>query len=304
MKYFFIVNPLAGKFSPEAKIRETLSKLPQKKDCEIYITKSSGDATVFVQETCKKYSQEEIRFIACGGDGTINEVFSGAMGFSNVSVSCFPSGSGNDFVKVFGTHNFQDIEKLLTAPTQKLDILKIGDRYSVNVTNFGFDTTVVKCLDAHRARTGHGSKFAYTKGIMKALIFSMKSKCKVFCDDKLINPNGQALLCTIANGQYVGGSFRCAPRSKTNDGLMEVCLIKPISHLRFFQILPQYISGTFLEQKKFQDIVVYQQAKKVEVSGPDGFEYTLDGEIIRNNNFTVEIIHNALNFACPKQISQ
>ena len=39
-----------------------------------------------------------------------------------------------------------------------------------------------------------------------------------------------------------------------------------------------------------KDIVTYCQAKKVEVEAPDGFAYSLDGEIIYENHFTVEMV--------------
>ena len=124
-----------------------------------------------------------MRFIACGGDGTINEVFNGAVGQKNVSVSCYPCGSGNDFVKAFGgAELFLDIAKLITAPTRKLDLLKVGDRYSNNVVNFGFDTTVAITINKERDKTGHGGKNAYTKGVVTALIKSMNNRCTVIAD--------------------------------------------------------------------------------------------------------------------------
>ena len=52
---------------------------------------------------------------------------------------------------------------------EKIDVLKVGERYSINVTNFGFDTTVAITVNEDRAKTGHGSKNSYTKGIVKAL---------------------------------------------------------------------------------------------------------------------------------------
>ena len=128
----------------------------------------------------------------------------------------------------------------------------------------------------------------------------MKNKCKVRADGEVLNEDGRLLLCTLANGQYVGGSFKCAPRSKPDDGLIEVCLIKPISRLRFVQILGTYTEGKHLDDEKMQDIVVYRQAKKVEIVAPEGFAYSLDGEIIYENRFTVEIAPGAVNFAVPE----
>ena len=103
-----------------------------------------------------------------------------------------------------------------------------------------------------------------------------------------------------ADGQYVGGSFRCAPRAKTDDGLMEVCMIRPISRLRFVKILTPYTNGEHLDRPDMQDIVIYRQAKKVEVEAAAGFAYSLDGEIIYENRFTVEIVPNAIRFAVPE----
>ena len=193
-----------------------------------------------------------------------------------------------------------DVGKLVTAGTQKLDLLKVGQRYSNNVVNFGFDTTVAITINKEREKTGHGSKNAYTKGVVTALLTSMKNNFTVKADGEVLNPDGKALLCTLANGQYVGGSFHCAPRAKTDDGLIEVCLIKPISRLRFVKILTPYTNGQHLDDEKLKDIVVYRQARKVEVEAPEGFAYSLDGEIIYENHFTVEIAEKALDFAVPE----
>lgn len=300
MQYIFVVNPCAGKNDNEKVIRETIPTILQKEDCSIYITKSVGDAKQFVKNTCEEKKNHELRFIACGGDGTINEVFSGAMGYANVSVSCYPCGSGNDFVKVFGAEKFKDIEKILTAPVRKIDVIKVGEHYSFNVVNFGFDTTVAIYMNEKRKKAGHGNKNAYKKGIFKALIKSMNNRCTVTADGHVLNPDGNLLLSTIANGGYVGGSFHCAPRSKIDDGLLEVCLFKPISRFRFFKLIAPYAKGEHLDRKDMRDIVVYQQAKKVNVSAPEGFAYSLDGEIVYEHEFTMEIIPDALQFACPE----
>lgn len=301
MKYVFIVNPKAGAGKSEDVIRKSIADLPQKDDCEVYLTKAVGDACEYVKSRCAAEPDTEFRFIACGGDGTINEVFNGAVGFENVSVTCYPCGSGNDFVKVFGgAEIFLDIPKLVNAPVRKLDLLKVGDRYSVNVTNFGFDTTVAITINKEREKTGHGNKNAYTKGVVTALLTSMKNRCRVIADGEILNSDPDILLCTLANGQYVGGSFKCAPRAKTDDGLIEVCLFKPISRIRFVKILDPYTNGKHLDDPSFNDIMVYRQAKRIEVIAEKGFAYSLDGEIIYSDHFYVEIAPAALNFAVPE----
>ena len=300
MRYIFILNPKAGHGGTEEKIRRAISVLPEKDSCCIYTTQGPRDATAYVRQWCQDHPGEAVRFIACGGDGTINEVFNGAVGFENVSVTCYPCGSGNDFVKVFGAERFMDIEKLIHAPVQKLDLIKAGARYSVNVLNFGFDTTVAITINKERAKTGHGSKSAYTKGIIKALLTSMKNSVTVTVDGEVLNPDGKALLCTLANGQYVGGSFRCAPRADTGDGLIDVCMLKPISRIRFVQILGPYTNGQHLDDPKMRDIVQYRRGKTIHVQAPAGFAYSLDGEIVYENDFTVEIVPHALDLAVPE----
>ena len=300
MRYIFIVNPHAGEADVTAKIRAAVDGTPAADQCEIYVTKAPRDATDFVNKWCAAHPGEEVRFIACGGDGTVNEVFSGAAGKENVSVTCYPCGSGNDFVKAFGgAEKFLDPAALIRAEAKPLDLLKVGDRWSDNVVNFGFDTTVAITINEEREKTGHGNKNAYTKGVVKALLTSMKNTFTVKADGETLNPDGKALLCTVANGQYVGGSFKCAPRAKTDDGLIEVCLIKPISRLRFVKILKPYTNGEHLDREDMKDIVVYRQAKKVEITAPAGFAYSLDGEIIYEDKFTVEIAPGAIRFAAP-----
>lgn len=300
MKYVFVVNPLAGDENTEYLIRREIENLEEKDDCEVYVTKAPKDATSFVRNWVKEHPGEKVRFIACGGDGTINEVFNGAVGLENVDVTVYPCGSGNDFVKAYGgADKFTDLQALIKAGTRKLDLLKVGDLYSNNVVNFGFDTYVAITVNEDRAKKGHGSKSSYTKGIIKSLITKMRNRFKVTADGKLLNPDGVALLCTLSNGQYVGGSFNCAPKARMDDGLIDVCLVKPISRIRFVTLLKPYTEGTFLDDPKFDKILTYCQAKKVEVEAPEGFAYSLDGEIIYQNKFTVEIVPGALDLAVP-----
>ena len=104
----------------------------------------------------------------------------------------------------------------------------------------------------------------------------------------------------MANGQYVGGSFKCAPRAETDNGKIDVCLIKPISRVRFVKILNTYTEGKHLDDEKMKDIIVYRRATEVKVEAPEGFAYSLDGEIVYENNFTVNIVPGALNLAVPE----
>jgi len=306
MKYIFIVNPVSGKQNNIAEIRGKIAESKHTDDIEVYVTKEKGDAIRFVREWCRE-NDEEVRFISCGGDGTLNEVANGAMKAledgrdrDTLSISCYPCGSGNDFVKSLGgAERFLDIDRLIEAENRCIDILKVGDKYSINIVNFGFDTRVIEVLDSERLKHGHGGKQYYLKGVLVALADSMKTKCEVYCDGVLMNPEGEALLCTLANGQYVGGSFHCAPRAKMDDGLLDVCLVKCVSRGKFIQCVGSYSKGTHLENPKLKNSIRYTQARNVRVEATPGFAYTLDGELVYDTHFELDILTQAVNFAVP-----
>lgn len=298
MKHIFIVNPAAGPADADSTVR---SYLQTRKDIdwEIYRTKGTADATAFVRRWGEEHPGEEVRFYACGGDGTLNEVASGAVGNPDASVTVYPCGSGNDFVKYYGGREaFLDIGALIDAPDSPIDLMRVGDRYAINVTNFGFDTCVAKTMIRVKRKKIIGGKRAYITGVVAGLLSAMNNKCTVRADGEALN-NGRMLLCTVANGSYVGGSFKCAPRSVNDDGLLEVCLFKPLNHIQFIGLLGDYTAGRHLDVPKFQKYLQYRRAKRVDVEAPEGFAFSLDGEIVSQNRFSIEIAEKALRFAVP-----
>lgn len=298
MKHIFILNPTAGNGEMVKIVKNKLEAL-QNVDWETYETKAPKDATEFVKRYCTENS-DPVRFYACGGDGTIQEVASGVIGFPNAEMSCLPCGSGNDFVKCFGGKEaFEDIQNLVESPARPIDLMKIGDKYSINIVNFGFDTCVANTMINVKRKKIIGGKHAYTTGIVVGLLTAMKNKANVYADGEKMG-NGKLLLCTIANGQYVGGSFRCAPRSKYDDGYLDVCYVDCISRLKFLKLIGSYTEGTHLDNEKYKDVIKYRRVKEVRVEVPEGFYVTLDGEVFETGDFTVEVVPSAIRFAAPR----
>ena len=300
MKHIFIINPAAGKDNSFENIKKILELKKVAVDYELYETQAPGDATAYIRKYCTEH-KEPVRFYACGGDGTLNEVVNGVVGFSHASMSCYPCGSGNDFVKYYGGKKvFWNLEELLEAPEEYIDLMRVGNKYAINATHFGFDSSVAQTMMKVRRKKVIGGKNAYTTGVVVGLFKAMKNACRVSVDGELLNPDGNILLCTIANGQYVGGSFRCAPRSLDNDGELEVCLVKPISVPKFISLVKVYTEGTHLNDDRFAKILEYRRGKKIEIDAPKGFIYSFDGELIHQNKFTVEVVPSAIRFAVPK----
>lgn len=298
MKHIFIVNPAAGRENSSEKIQEYL-KTRNDIDWEIYTTLSSNDAIDYVRNWGETHKGEKVRFYACGGDGTLNEVVCGAVGNPDASVTVYPCGSGNDYVKYYGGENvFSDIGALIDADDVEVDLMRIDDRYSINVTNFGFDIKVAQTMSKLRRNRLFSGKKAYYAGIATALVSGMKNKCKVCADGEIIEDKS-ILLCTVSNGKYVGGSFQCAPKSENDDGLLEVCLVKPLSRFKFVSLIGDYTEGKHIGNPKFEKYIVYRQAKKIDIEAPEGFSYLIDGEMMNKNKFTIQVEEKAIRFAVP-----
>lgn len=298
MKHIFIINPMAGsgKLLDETRKKIENSGL----DYLIYETKAPKDATAFVRDYCTSHPSEELRFYACGGDGTANEVATGTVGFENASFTCYPIGSGNDFVKYYGgADSFLDLAALASAPARPVDILAVDDDYSINVLNFGFDATVGSTMQKVKRKPIIGGKHAYTTGIATAIFTAMKTRGKLVGDGNLLF-DGKFLLCTVSNGAFVGGSFHCAPRAVNDDGYMEFCLLRPVSLPRFLSILDPYQKGLHLQDPRFADILTYCRVKTLEVTFDKPQPICLDGEIKTVTSFTVKCLPGALRFAAPE----
>lgn len=299
MKHIFVVNPKAGRQSAEPEIEQAIARLPGTLDAQMYVTQAPGDAVRYVRQMCSQ-SNESLRFYACGGDGTLNEVVNGAYGFDHAAVACYPSGSGNDFVKYYGgPASFLDIAAQLAGEETQVDLMRAGDRLAINMVHFGFDAKVARTMLKVRRTPLIGGNNAYYTGVVAALLQPMATACHVYADGELLT-QGNLLLCTLACGQYVGGGFRCAPRSSNTDGLMEVCLAKPISRFRFVGLIGTYTKGTHLDDPAMRDIIVYRRARQVQLEADKPFTLLLDGELIEGRSITVDLLPRALRFVVPR----
>ncbi len=302
MKHILVVNPAAGPTNSLPRIRKQVEDLADRYDVSVYETKGHGDATTFVRNTVAENPGEPMRFYACGGDGTLKEVVNGAVGAENASVSCYPCGSGNDFVKYYGgAANFLSLEELFLGEEREIDLITDGKEYSINAANFGFDYAVCETMERVRRFPLLSGKRAYYVGIARSLFTAMKNRARVFVDGEPVSEDDRFLLCTAANGTYIGGSYMCAPRSDNEDGAMEVCYVKSLSIPKFLKLIGYYKRGEHLDEPALAPYIVYRRARRVEVISEDkGFGYALDGEMRPATHFCFEIAPKALRFAIPK----
>lgn len=304
MKHIFIINPVAGKTDSTDIIKKGALGVLPKEDCEFYLTKAMGDGADYAKKYVAGHPGEDIRFYACGGDGTINEICNAAVGMDNVQIVAYPCGSGNDFVKYYGGKDcFTDFASLVNGTPHKIDAIRVSDRngvrYCVNVDNFGFDACVCDVMNGLKGHPVFGGSAGYLVGVAKSFVSSMKTTVQIKVDGEILNEVSEILLATMSNCHYVGGMFFVAPKAKNDDGLIDVCAIKCLTRPQFVKLLVPYMKGELFTNKIFDSCRLYKQGRKVEIAAPEGFINCIDGEIIRQNRFTAEIVPGAVNFVVP-----
>jgi len=301
MKNYFIINPAAGSGKKIKALVERIETACNKRslDFEIYLTQKAGDATDFVKSKCEN-ALENIRFFACGGDGTINEVASGAAEFDCASVGLVPAGTGNDFLRCFeGKEFFHDIEAQLDSMEEKVDIIRCNDRYVINMFNTGFDCEVAAKASELKHLPGVSSSLAYILGVVAKFIKKPGAKLSVSVDGGEFEDK-DLLLATVSNGRFCGGGFKAAPRARLADGEMDVCFISNISRRKFISIVGKYRSGEYIDMEKLQNIIEYRRAKQVEICFKAPQNICLDGEIISADRIRLSIIPKRLSILVPK----
>lgn len=300
MRHIFIVNPHAGGKDNTHEIKSLVRLLDV--DAEVYVTRGPRDAVAYVADRCRQAGGEALRFYACGGDGTLNEVVSGVMDAgtapASVEVGCYPCGSGNDFVKCWPGVPFTDVKALMVAPSTAVDVMRVGDRYCVNVMNYGFEAEVCRTMERVRRWPLLGGRMAYVTGIVHCLLHRRHNPCRITVDGEAWH-SGDMLLGSAANGRYVGGGYQCAPRAVVDDGWLEAQCVESISVVRFLRMIGYYKKGEHLDRVDLHDVVHHRRARKVCFEADREFCVVTDGELLRGRRFESELLPKALKFIVP-----
>ena len=301
MKHYFIMNPAAGKGKRFQDVIDSIHKVCSERgvDYEVHITEKAGGATEFVRKICES-TTEQVRFYACGGDGTVNEVARGLIGADNAELGVFPMGTGNDLVRSFeNKENFLDIEAQLDGEAKKIDVIRYNDKYSINMMNAGFDCEVAKQAIKNRRNAFVPSKVAFILGVVQKFFSMPTVKGKLYVDGALHEWH-EFQLCAVGNGSFYGGGFCAAPISVLNDGVLDLCLVSPVSRLRFLTLVGSYKAGTHLEKVKDPRVLNYCKCEKIEVVFDAPTEVSIDGEIETVESLVITTEREAISFCIPR----
>ena len=312
LNHIFIINPAAGKGTEGRPLAEIIRDACEVAGvrAEIYNTTARGDATRFVRERiASKPSGETLRFYACGGDGTLSEVVSGAVNtnanaepgaLDGVEVGCVPIGTGNDFVRNFTSPEFfRDITKQLLGDAVEIDCYNCGSgRYGINMVNIGFDCDVAVKAAEYKRRRFMPKSLAYIAGVISLLRRNEGKRVRVIREDGS-EITREFQLVSAANGGFCGGGFNSAPKSSLTDGFLDISLIDKVSRFDFIRLVGAYKNGKHLETRLGKRIIEYAHAKSVRFEFAEPVNVCIDGEISRMEQLELGIMPRALSFVIP-----
>ncbi len=306
MRHIFILNPAAGHSDITEELHERIVQAAKRHDIEpeIYKTEYSGHETKLVTELSERYAPEQCRFYACGGDGTLKNVASGAAravekGLKNVEFTHYPCGTGNDFIRIFENKElFSDLDELIEGKSMRLDMMRYGDDYALNLCSTGLDARVAHWLEQHKRDLPVSGGLAYKLSIVVNFFKRTWRHIEYEADGE--RHSGDYTILVAANARYYGGGFYALPDAQPDDGVLDFLFVKRMSRLKILQIIGKYEKGRY---KELGDVVEHVRGKKVHLKFENDEAVNADGEIILTKDIEISIINEQVTFILPKKCS-
>lgn len=254
-------------------------------------TRCAGDA----QRIAREAAQEGFDIVfACGGDGSVAEVVNGLVD-TGVTAGVVPAGTGNDFARAIGLplQPSKAVEQLVTGHEAKIDLLRVNDGalWSVNVMGMGLDARVAARIN-RRARLIGGLP-AYL--IALAQEFARYRPTDVRLQMGARQWEGRVILLAIANAVSYGAGMMISPKSKINDGLLDIVAVEYITRTQFALNFPRVLKGTHLSHPAIH----HWQAASVQVVTDEPCPALTDGDVRCQTPLRVEAIHEKARFWMP-----
>ncbi len=185
--------------------------------------------------------------VACGGDGTLNEVLNGVLKSNqpNLKLGLIPKGSGNDFIK---TTRSPDTLTALRASVLGNNVNKIDvgfaefiskdgqetSRYFINIADVGIGGVIAQQL-AESVKM-FGPIITYQYFIIKNFLTYKPQQLKVTGDN--FEYSGNVMNFCAANAKYFGSGLGIAPDANISDGLLNAVAIGEVSLVDYLKNFP------------------------------------------------------------------
>ena len=291
MKVYFIVKPLGGYKLKQ--LRKSLEKTFDNKKDTIYIF-SSMKKGHSIALTEKAIDEKADVVVACGGDGTINEVAQGLVE-TQIPLGIIPLGSGNGIARHFKipleiSKSVQVIKKNKLA---KMDVGVVNGHYFFGNMGCALESHFIR---SYQKNERHGI-WAYVIAFFDALISFKHQKIQVEYLDNVREISPFILLVSNANQQ--GYDFSLTPQAESDDGLLDLFWMEKsnvFNKIKFFlyALLKKKLMG-----KRFD--LISLSTLKIRLLDQDDFCVQIDGENlpIFSNYIEIKVLPKKLNVIVP-----
>jgi YegS/Rv2252/BmrU family lipid kinase len=280
----FIINPISGG-KEKQKIPALIDKhLDHSKfNANFSFTAYIGHAAELAEEAANKNFDI---IVAVGGDGTINEIASKVSSLQKI-LGSIPFGSGNGLARAL--HIPINVKKAIQVinsfEVQTIDAGKLNGKYFFNMAGIGFD--------AHISAAFAGNKTRGLKGYISLGLKEIKSYEPEFYELDIdgVKYQRDAFILSIANSTQYGNNVHISPKSLLSDGLLEVCIVKPVSLYK----LPLLVYEMLNAKTHRSNLVEIISGKKIKITRVKENSIHIDGEpFFMGKNIEIEIIPSAL----------
>ena len=284
-----ILNPNAGTRQARRFLPEMISVFNRAEYfCSVFVTEKRGDATDFA----RAHAGEADLVVACGGDGTLNEVITGLqLGKHQTPLGYIPCGSTNDFANGLGlpTAPLLACETIVSGSPHMLDVGKFSaDRFFSYTASFGIFTSVSWSTPQNVKNVlGH---VAYILEGIRSLADIRPIHMKITADGK--HYENDYIFSAVCNSTSLGGLLKLEDSEvHMNDGLFEALFIPfPPDLIALNQI------RTALRLHHYDDPSLhFLRASSFIFEGSPDVTWTLDGEAAEGRSkVKITNIHNAI----------
>lgn len=235
---------------------------------DVRVTWNPGDGAWMAAEAADRGTDV---VVACGGDGTLNEVVNGLDG-RDVPLGVVPLGTANDFARQTGIPEDADhaMDVILRRKPVRIDSASMNGRRFLNVSTGGVGAEATAETPADfKASLG---PLAYAITALRKLA-SDQTRHAHFASAGF-ELDVDFLVFAVGSARVTGGGTMMTPDASVTDGLLDLCVIEAMSR-RDFALLS-------LQVKKGEHVglpgVHYAQLPWLKVTGTERLSVNVDGE--------------------------
>ncbi len=295
-----IANPVSRRgrgFRTAAAVAEVLERAGIA--VRVHRTAEPGDAERVAREASKATRDRPDCIVACGGDGTVQEVVNGivnqggAAGDGRPFLGIAPAGRCNDFARAFHlpTEPRAIAEVLLRGQPKAVDLGRVNGRLFCTVATIGIDAEVTSYVESmNLPLTGTP---AYLYGALCVLCRYQPPSLRIHGDFGLIER--PLFLASSANTSSYGGAIPIAPEASPTDGKLDLCIIDEVSIWRALTLIPSVLRSKHLRRPE----VRFFKTTRVEIDACRPLELWADGERVGSIPAVIEVIPGAIELVLP-----